>query len=344
MAMKPDQLQYAIAALSNLLTSGISPADALREMQHLQPGYKAYWLNASQQAAHGTSLATILRPHLDEAMFAALQAAELSGSVTTVLSRLEKAMEDKKLVRKTIKSMGYPFAMLAGAIGVMMLYLAFVVPAFSRSMPARPGRPPSTLQVVGETLNRVLHNYWIHMAVAAAIAIVGAVVWLRDPANRNSLIAFFDRIPLLGPAARDLFYGEWATHMAINTHAGITVLEAIRLTDKILPGYYRVEVRAIAKDITRLGQADAAHPHGPDDPRQKIPFAIINAFRLGERTGVTDMNFENAAKTLIAQGQLRINYFVNTANNIATPLAAMLGAGAMLPYFYQLIDSLSNVR
>ncbi|OJW52266.1 MAG: hypothetical protein BGO63_15265 [Candidatus Accumulibacter sp. 66-26] len=344
MHMKADYLQYAITALSNLLRSGISPDEALREMQFLQPRYKDFWRHAAYQAARGTGMATILRPLLDEAMYSAVNAAELSGTVITVLARLEQAMEEKKEMRKTLKSMGYPFAMLFGACGVMLLYLAFVVPAFSRSVAPNSGNTPSTLQIVGSTLNSVISTYWVHILVGV-VAMVGAgLLWLRDPANRNSILALFDRVPLLGAAARDLFYGEWATHMAINTHAGITVLEAIRLTSNILPDYYRQEVLAVAKDITRLGQAEATTPRSDADIRKRIPFMIANAFRLSERTGVTDSNFETAARVLIAQGQMRIKLFVSTANNIATPAAALLGAGAMFPYFIQLTDTISQIR
>lgn len=344
MDMKTDHLQYAITALSNLLKSGISPDEALREMQFLQPRHKDFWKQAAYQAERGTGMAAILRPLLDDAMYSAVHAAELSGTVITVLSRLEQAMEEKKEVRKTLRSMAYPFAMLLGACGVVLLYLAFVVPAFSRSVAPTSSSSPSTLQVVGGALHGILSNYWMHIMVGIVVMIGASLIWLRDPANRNSVLAIFDRVPLLGPAARDLFYGEWATHMAINTHAGITVLDAIRLTNNILPDYYRQEILAVAKDITRLGQAEATTPRSDSDIRKRIPFMIVNAFRLSERTGVTDSNFETSARVLIAQGQLRIKLFVSTANNIATPAAALLGAGAMFPYFIQLTDTISQIR
>lgn len=340
----PDQLQYAIGALRNLLQAGVMPSEALREMQHLQPRFAEFWADCSHHAARGRSLSAALRPVLDEATYSAIAAAEHTGTVEVVFSRLYDAMEERRQIRKLLRKMYYPIIAMLGAFGVLILYVAFVVPSLAQSM-ARPGQQQtSTLSKVTTAANEFFVGYWPHLSVIAVVSIAFAVLWLRDPENRNAILAILDRIPVLGPASRDLYYGEWATHMAINTHAGITVSDALALTRSLLPGYYQPEVLAVAKDITRLGQAAAASPKEGDDPRNRLPFLVVNAFRFADRTGVADTNFQAAAKALIEQGKLRIELFVGTVENILVPLTAILGASAIVPYFMQMGSAFSHIR
>lgn len=338
-----DQLQYAISSLANLLRAGVVTSEAFRELQYLQPKHAEFWRNAAQQSAKGNSLSNTLRPVIDNAMYAALNAAEFSGTLAVVLARLENAMEEQRAIRKTLRTMYYPFSMLFGAIGVFMLYLAFVVPSLANAMPSR-RTTQSPLNIVANTLHDFLVTYAIHLGVITVAVIAFIVIWLRNPANRTTVVAFLDRLPVLGPATRDLYYGEWATHMAINTHAGITVLDAIQLTYVMLPTYYHPEILAVSKDITRVGQANAAAPRPGNDVRNNLPFLVVNAFRFSEKTGIADVNFQSAANALIAQGKKRIERFVMTATNILTPVTAILGASAILPYFMQIASSFSNMH
>lgn len=338
-----NDLQYAISSLSNLLSVGIPSADAFREMQFLQPKQAEFWKQSSKLSANGQSLAETLKPILDTSTYAAIHAAENSGTLTEVFAALEKAMEEKRAIRKTMLSIVYPFGMLIAAIGVFLLFLAFVVPALSKSIPN--GGEKSSLNVIAESLHDFLVTYDMHIGIGVAIAVALLVHWLRNPDNRNTIVSMIDQIPLLGVATRDLYYGEWATHMAINTHAGITVIDAIKLTYKMMPAYYHPEVLAVARDATRIGLAAASSPtHGANDPRSKIPFLVANAFRFADRTGSTDIHFQRAGNALIVQGKKRIDLFVSVATSIIIPFAAIINAGAILPYFMQISDSISKLH
>lgn len=338
-----SQLQYAISSLSNLLGAGTTAADAMREMGELQPKQASFWRTAANQSANGKSLSETLRPILDLATFSAINAAENSGTLPEVFTALEKAMEDKAAIRKTKQTIIYPFLMLIGALSVFTLFLGFVVPNLSRSMPHN-NSEKSTLNIVADALHEFLVTYHIHLAIGIAVTVIAITLWLRNPANRNRIVAAFDDVPFVGAASRDLYYGEWATHMAINTNAGITVLDAIHLTYKMLPAHYHPELLAIAHDITRIGAAQAASKKSDTDPRNKLPFLIVNAFRFAESTGIADKHFHRAANALITQGKKRVEMFVTVANNTMIPIAASIGAGALLPYFLQIGDSYSKLQ
>jgi type II secretory pathway component PulF len=337
-----NDLQYAISSLSNLISAGVMTADACREMQSLQPKHADYWKSAAKQSANGQALSETLRPILDAATYSAINAAENSGTLPEVFTALEKAMEENREIRKTLLSIIYPFAMLIAALCIFTMFLAFVVPSLASSMPSYGEK--STLNTIADALHAFLVAYNWHIAVVIGSLIFVTVYWVKNPENRNTIVAMLDQVPLLGPATRDLYYGEWATHMAINTHAGITVLDAIKLTHKMMPAYYHPELLAIANDATRLGLATAATPKETLDPRNRIPFLIANAFRFAERTGAADVHFQRAALALITQGKKRINIFVTTATNTIIPITAILGAGSILPYFMQIGESFSRLH
>lgn len=339
-----DALQNAIFNIANLLGAGLLAADVFKEMQQLQPKYADFWKDAARQASDGQSLSVILRPILDDASHAAIHASENSGTLSEVFAALDLAMEEKREIRKTLQSMFYPFGMLVAAIGVFVMYLAFVVPSLSQLVP-NSGANKSTLNTIADGLHEFLVTYDMHLGIGITAIIIFTIYWLRDPSNRNAIVATIDSLPLLGPAARDLYYGEWANHMAINTHAGVTIFDSLHLTLKMLPVHYQSEIRAIANDAVRLGWAQAAIPQqNVNDPRNRVPFLLVNAFRLADKTGNTDIYFQKAGGALITQGKKRVRNFVKTATFIITPLAAMLGAGAILPYFMQIGDTFSKLH
>lgn len=342
--LSADDLQNAIFNIANLLGAGLLAADVFKEMRQLQPKHADFWKDAAKQASDGQSLSVILRPILDDASHAAIHASENSGTLPEVFAALDLAMEEKREIRKILKSMFYPFGMLIAAIGVFVMYLAFVVPSISQLMP-NPGGKKSTLNTIADNLHNFLVTYDIHLGLGAVISIALMIYWLRDPDNRSAIVATIDSIPVLGPAARDLYYGEWANHMAINTHAGVTILDSLYLTLKMMPLHYQPEIRAIANDSIRLGWAQAAAPKQEvNDPRNRVPFLLVNAFRLADKTGNTDIYFQKAGVALVTQGKKRVQNFVKTATFIIIPLSAMLGAGAILPYFMQIGETFSKLH
>lgn len=340
----PAALQNAIFNIANLLGAGLMAADVFKEMQQLQPKHADFWKSAAKQAANGQSLSITLRPILDDASYAAIHAAENSGTLPEVFTALEHAMEEKRLIRKTLFSMFYPFSMLIAAAGVFTMFLGFVIPALSNSLPNQ-GNQKSALNVIADSLHEFLLTYNMQIGISILASIAFIIYWLRNPDNRNTIIAMIDQIPVLGTAARDLYYGEWSNHMAINTRAGITILDAMRLTINMMPTHYHPEILAVANDATRVGLAQAASPKpNINDPRNRIPFLLVNAFRLADKTGTTDIYFKKAGIALITQGKKRVSNFVSTATFIIIPLSAILGAGAILPYFMQISDSFSKLH
>lgn len=334
-----NELQTAIFNISNLLSAGLLAADVFKEMQQLQNKHADYWKTASKQASNGQTLSTILRPILDDASHAAIHAAEYSGTLSEVLNALDLAMEEKKDIRKTLQTMFYPFGMLVTALGVFTLYLAFVVPSISKAAPNH-GEEKSTLNIVADGLHNFLMNYSLHLLVGIIAFVFIIIYWLRDPDNRNTIFGTLDNTPVLGPATRDLFYGEWATHMAINTRAGVSILDSIHLTLKMLPAYYQPEIQDIANNVTRLGLATAANPNPKiNAPRNKVPTLIVNAFRIADKTGEADVYFKKTGAALLTQGKKRIQSFVKILTPIIIIISAMLGAGSILPYFVQISDA-----
>lgn len=343
MKFSTHDLEYAIASLSNLIGAGVMTVDALREMQEIQPKYAVFWKTASKLAENGESLSESLRPILDVPTYSAITAAENSGTLTEVFSELVIAMQEKRAIRKTLLTMVYPFAMFIAAASVFTMFLGFVTPTLAKSMPYNDGQK-SMLNTVADALHEFLVTYNWHLAIGITAAVAFFIYWLRDPNNRNTIVSILDKTPLIGAAIRDLIYGEWANHMSINTHAGITVLDAIQLTYKMMPAYYHPELLAVANDITRIGLAAASSKKQNNDPRNRIPFLIVNAFRFSEKTGVSDTHFKNAATALITQGKQRVNVFVSMATNIIIPITAILGASAILPYFMQIGDSFAKMQ
>lgn len=343
MKLSANDLLYAMSALANFLEAGTTTAEAMSEMQFLQPKHAEYWKSAAIQCRNGKSLSEVMSPIIDTATLVAITAAENSGTLPDVFTALEDVMEEKLITRKSLKSMIYPFAMVIAAFGVAIIYLGFVVPALAASQPNQSAKK-SALNTVADILHTFLITYDKHIGIAIAATIAFGIYWFRNPENRNTLVSMIDGVPLLGNATRDIFYGEWAKHMAINTKAGITILDAIHLTYKMMPAFYHPEILAVANDMVRIGPAAAASPQLCDDPRNRLPFMIVNAFRFSEKIAPADKHFARAGKALITQGKKRIDIFVSAANNTLLPIAATMGAGAILPYFMQMAENFANLH
>jgi type II secretory pathway component PulF len=336
--------QQIIQFLYNFQRAGIMIPDALREMQHLQPKFEDFWKAGAHEAANGHPLSKILTPLFDKATLTAIIAAETAGTLTEVLQDIGTNYEIETVIRNTFKKLLYPIAVVMVTLGVFLFFMIIVIPTLSRSLPGKTEK--NLIFQFSDYANSIYLQYGNQIGIGVLVIIAGFVIWLRDPDNRQTVIATLDRVPHVGEAMRDIFHGLWAKHVASSTRAGLTLLDTLRITCEILPRSYQPAIQAIARDATQRGFAVAADPkmqHAGDD-RCRLPFFIVNAFRMAEKTGDSEQQFRNAAQALVEQGTCRVNNFVVAANNILMPAGAVLNVMAIMPYFLQIGTSMSSLH
>lgn len=341
--LKPIEVRNALFFIGNFLQSGISIADALAEMAQIQPKHAEFWNAATRSAQNGFPLSHCLQEILSPATLSAFTAAEISGSLDSVLALIEQTYLTQEIVTKALKTLIKPSVMAVVGVAMFIFFSVVVIPPLTKTLPTV-GHDP--LMQFTSMLNDLYVRYGDILGIGLVVTVIGIIIWFRIPENQQTAIGIVGSAPFIGPALTSLHFGLWAYHMATSAKAGIVVTDALRLTYRILPRYLQPTILKIADDTVQHGLIGASDPskRSADDPRQLLPRFIITAFRMAERTGDADRAFLSAGNGLVKQSVRQILIFSEAANNIILPIAAALIGSSILPYFTQIGNALDNLH
>lgn len=340
--MRTKDIEQAAAALGNQLAAGISLLDATKQMARAQPKFATFWEKTRAGVASGRPISTFL-PSIWPAVFVtAVKAGEESGSLPSVMERIEQTTRLQQEMNKLMYQLVYPF--LSGAVGlvVFVIFMLNVIPSISTSLG------------VGESGLIFSVSSWMAataeehgLIIAAGLGTTAVIIchWLSNPENRTTLVDKLLMLPVLGDSLRLIAFGLWAHYMAlIDSTGSLTTVEGVRITASTLPASLRSGMLKFADEAILRGLADAADPEKqPEgDSRRTWPFYVTNAFLIAQETGRLDAELMRAAPSLIRDGKALLSRALWVTNAIALLVSALLIVGPLAAYYIQLGISLSE--
>lgn len=336
-----QDIEAAASALANQLSAGINIREAVARMAKLQPKHVELWQTAAEALSRGGRLSAQLTEAWPESVVAALKAGEESGTIEEVLRRTAHTMQVGQQVRKIYGKLASPLISFFAGFGVLLFFMIAVIPKLAASLG---GGESSLVFKVAMLMNEVVMGYWPVIAAGTVGSIVFLVQWLRQPENLDKLIAVADKVPQLGPALRNLYFGMWAHQLSLLAAAGLPAKQQLLLSVKTLPDCYRDGVLLMAADVEKRGHADSADPdkQSEDDPRKQWPYYIATAFITAHETGRIDQEMQRCAPILLDDGLRQLTRVTAVADLVAKILAAQMIAAPLLAYFTQLSNSLTK--
>lgn len=245
----------------------------------------------------GSSFSDALRRHprvFDELFVNLVQAGEAGGILDSIMNRLSVYLEKRqKLVRQVRGALGYPIIVFLIAIGVMVVMLTFVIPAFE-NMFAEFGGGPEALPWITRFMVGISHGFisWLPFIVVTLLAVVfGVAQAIKRPKGKRALHAMVLRVPIVGPVLRKIAVARFTRTLGTLLQSGVPILDALEICARTSGNIVILEGIMLVRRQVSEGQNMAE----PLQAAGVFPDMVVQMIGVGEQTGALDQMLNKIA-------------------------------------------------
>ena len=324
--------------LAVMVDAGVPVSAALdslsAESGRSRVGAMASALQSDVEGGESLSTAMAKHPRTFNATYCNLvRASEATGSLGEVMQRLATQLEQEREVFQQVRSaLTYPACMIAGAIGVGIFLLAFVFPQILPLFKGRDLELPLPTKVMMFASDLITTRAPL-LAGLAAVAVGGLILGYRHPTGRRVLDAAMLKLPVFGPLLTKLSLARTLRTLALTTHAGVPILEALELTSSVARNVHYRQLWADAS--TTISGGTSLQRSLEDTPL--VPLSLARMIGAGEQTGRL-----STVLVRISDGmETDLKHAIKTATGTLEPMmiglmGGMIGTialGILLPVF-----------
>jgi general secretion pathway protein F len=268
-----------------LLRSGISLVEALETLAEKDSRSSSGPLLAGllEKLREGQSFSNALHTFPEafpELYVSTVRASERTGNLTEALSRFVTYQTQLDGVKKHLVSASiYPVILIAVGGLVSLFLLGYVVPRFSHIYEDIGGDLPWLTRVL-MAWGKFVEAHGGMLLAGIVAAVVGLVLWLRQPSARQLIARQILRIPAIGERVRVYQLTRFYRTVGMLLAGGTPVTQALVMVSGLLDQELRQRLDAALKRI-REGQPIST---SLDGQTLTTPVAL-RMLRVGERTG-----------------------------------------------------------
>ncbi|MFM2082175.1 MAG: hypothetical protein RL380_866 [Verrucomicrobiota bacterium] len=342
---KLQELATFTQQLANLLNSGMPLTVALNSMTHLEtkgiPADVSKQLKQEVTEGRGLSDAMAKQPVIFSDLYVNMvRAGESSGALVDVLRRLAAHYQQFAEVQGKFQSaMIYPALVVSVGIAIVGFFMFFMLPRFMEMFTGFNMKLPLPTRVLMAFSNFVTHYWWLGVLVIIAVAVVFKR-FAATPAGKLKLDELKMKLPVVGRVVKLNLFGQFARVLSTLLKNGVPVLNALKITEQIIPN--RVLKEAIAK--SREAVTDGKTLAQPLAASKVFPQLMVDLVKIGEETGDVPGALANLADTYESELQNGLRVMMNLIEPVLIVVMAV-GVGflllsILLPMF-NLISSIS---
>ncbi len=344
---KPLFLQRSISAtelalLTRQLATLIQAALPLDETllavakQTEKPRIKSMLYAIRSRVLEGHSLAVGLADYpkvFPELYRATVDAGEQSGHLDTVLERLADYTESRQEIQgKVRQALIYPAFLSLFAIAIVVFMMTSIVPqvvsVFEDTGQELPGLTISLI-----TMSDFVVDYGMFMFVVLIAAFAGFRVLLTKPAFVMKYHLFLFRLPVIQRLVRGLNAALFTRTFSILTGSGVNILEAMKISAKVVASLPMREAILEATDRVREGVTiNNALGHS-----KLFPPMTLQLIASGENSGKLEEMLERASVQLEREQVTLIAYIVGILEPVIILamglMVLLIVLGILLPIF-----------
>ncbi|HWN95514.1 MAG TPA: type II secretion system F family protein [Methylomirabilota bacterium] len=322
---KLQELATFTQQMANLLNSGMPLTVALNSMTHLEskgiPAEVSKTLK--QEVMEGRSLSDAMamqRIIFTDLYINMVRAGEQSGALVDVLRRLADHYNRFAEVQSKFKSaLIYPAVVASVGVGIVIFFMTFMLPRFLTIFDGlKVPLPLATRILVG--ISHVFSAYWWVMVL---VAITIGVLFKRfkaTPEGKRKIDGWKMSAPVVGKVFRLNMFGQFARTLSTLLINGVPVLNALKITEDIIPNIIVKE--AIAK--TREAVTDGKTIAQPLARSKIFPQLMIDLIQIGEETGDVPGALKNVAETYENELTMALRVMTNLIEPAMIIVMAML--------------------
>ena len=224
-------------------------------------------------------------------MISMIAAGEESGRLDEVMERLaEHFAKEAKLKNKISSAMVYPkiLALLTFAISVGLL--TFLVPKIGVTIAELGGELPALTKFLLNFSDSIVHFWYIYIAVIG-LAIYGFQLWKNSDKGSEQWSHLMLTMPIVGKATKMSASARFTRTVATLLKSGISVLQAVEITEKSLDNVILMKKLSQARIEIRKGTSLSRSIRDITE----FPPMIYAMVAIGEESGTLDTILEKAA-------------------------------------------------
>ena len=318
--VKPAEIALFTRQFSVMLNAGLPLVQALQAIgsQNPNPTLKDILEKVRTDVEAGSTLAKALEKHpkvFDNLYTNMIAAGEAGGMLDTVLQRLSVFIEKIVKLRSALKSaLIYPAAIIAVAIGVVVLILWKVIPMFRTMFESMDAELPLITRIVMGA-SSFLGTFVIPIAIIIAIGIYGMKKWYVTDGGRHVLDRLVLNIAIVGDVVRKIIIARFTRTLATLLTSGVPILEALEITA-------RTAGNAILEDVILVVKKRIEEGGTMVDPMRESKFfppMVTQMVKVGEDTGEIDSMLTKVA-----------DYYEEEADTVVANLLTLLEPAIMV--------------
>ena len=280
--------------LSQLLIAGMPLYESLLslEEQYREESFHSTILSLGDQIKRGTSLSEAMRqfPESFNHLYCSLIAAgESVGALEESLEKLATLLaKQRKLTKQLITALIYPILLLAFSGLVCFLLLTFVIPSLEILFEDRPVNR-FTKMVMG--FSHFLTHQWIYYIPILGGFLAGMCYFFSSSKGKRAWQRALLRTPLLKTLIIQTAMARFCRTMGALVQGGVNLIEALRISRKVMRNPFLEEVVARAEE--KIIEGSLLSKELKRSPL--IPALIPRMLAIGEEGGNTPLMFHKIA-------------------------------------------------
>jgi type II secretory pathway component PulF len=322
---KLQELATFTQQLANLLNSGMPLTVALNSMTHLESkGIPADVSKAlKQEVMEGRSLSDSMakqRIVFTDLYINMVRAGEQSGALVDVLRRLaDHYNRFAEVQSKFTSALIYPAVVASVGVAIVIFFMTFMLPRFLTIFEGlKVPLPLATRILVG--ISHVFSSYWWVMVLVVISIVVLFKRFKTTPEGMRKIDSWKMNAPVVGKVFRLNMFGQFARTLSTLLINGVPVLNALRITEDIIPNVVVKEAIAKTRDAVTDGKTIAQ----PLAQSKIFPQLMIDLIKIGEETGDVPGALKNVAETYENELTLALRVMTNLIEPAMIIVMAML--------------------
>lgn len=332
--------------LSQLLKAGVNIIDALTDLRDTvdNPGFRQVIASLLEDIEGGLKLSEAMANHgycFDSVFVALVRAGEQAGQLTEVLDELSENIKwQDEISGQAQRAMVYPaivFTVIIGVIFVLMIFLVPQLAATFRTMVPKLPRETEVLVVLSAFFVR-----WWYLLLGVPV-VLGAAGWIFARTSDRAQLAIDElslRLPVLGPIRQKIILARFSTFFAMLYRSGISVLDCIRICEKI------VDNRVMEEGLQRVGRS-ISEGQGISQAfvaTKLFPPLVVRMLRVGESTGGLDAALLNVSYFYNREVREGISRMQSLLGPATTVILGLLIVAILYSIFLPIYDVIAKIK
>ncbi|HIJ84343.1 MAG TPA: type II secretion system F family protein, partial [Magnetococcales bacterium] len=226
----------------------------------------------------------------DEVFTALIKAGEQTGNLQEILANLAETVKwQDELATKTKKLMMYPIFVFTIVMGVFFFMMTFLVPQLVTFIKMMGMELPLHTRMLIETSHFIVQRWPLILGIPMLLVFLVVSLLRVSPMAEYAFDWIKLRIFIFGPIVQKIIMARFANVFAMMYGAGITVLECLVISEKVVGN--KVVGRVVAEARDRI-----SHGETISESFKKtmiFPPLVLRMLRVGETTGALDKSLVN---------------------------------------------------